>query len=576
MGLSLRTKWTAALLFTGAVPLGLFAYRTTTIQRAGLVDAERQLEVSVIDRAAALLDRSADDAAEAAHRVGRVITEGAITDEDARVALARETVERADLVSQVAIYTAEGVLIIAIARQGAASPAPDKLDASVLADAKPRWLAPEIAAEGVVLRYVEPVEREGERLAWIVARVDMTALGARLEGISRDRFEGRPDGVVLLDGSARVIAGGGAAFPIGQSLAGRDLFARQALGPDTFAHDFALSTEFVAPNGEAMSGSVRALPLHNWAIVVRRSQAVAYAQLAQSRKELAYSAAGFTLLALLLGAVLAARTTRPIAKLVELTRAYGERRFDARSDVKTGDELQALGGSLESMAGNLEASEREIERRTTAVTNLSRYLPGEVATAIAEGKAKLSLGGERRAISVLFADVVSFTTFAEGAPPERVVAFLNELFSVLTEVVFRHGGTVDKFVGDCIMAFFGAPTAAKDHAARALAAAEDMHRFVEANAPAWKEAYGVDVKLGIGVNSGEALVGNLGSEARMDYTAIGDVVNVAARLEGLAQPGQTLLTEEVATLAGDEFKVHALGEHPLRGKRQAVKVFELR
>lgn len=575
MGLSLRTKWTAALLFTGAVPLGLFAYRTTTIQRQGLIDAERQLEVSVIDHAAAILDRSADDAEETAHRVGRVITEAAITNEEARLALAREVVARADIVSTVAIYTSDGGLVVAIARDGATPNAPDQLRGADLTDARPRWLATE-HGPSVTMRYIEPIVRDGERRAWVLATVSMETIAARLEGLSRDRFEGRQDGVILLDESARVIAGGGAAFAIGQSLAGRDLFAGQTLGPDAFTRDLAMSTEFIAPNGEAMSGSVRALPSHRWAIVVRRPQAVAYAQLTRSRRELGYSAAGFALLALALGTVLAARTTRPIAKLVDLTRAYATRRFGVRSDVKTGDELEMLGGSLESMADSLQASELEIERRATVVTNLSRYLPSEVATSIAEGRAKLALGGERRAISVLFADVVSFTSFAEGAPPERVVAFLNELFSVLTEVVFRHGGTVDKFVGDCIMAFFGAPTPSEDHAARALAAAEDMHRFVESNAPAWKASYGVDIRLAIGVNSGDALVGNLGSEARMDYTAIGDVVNVAARLEGLAQPGQTLLTSEVAALAGDAFKLHGLGEHPLRGKRQAVKVFELR
>ena len=153
--------------------------------------------------------------------------------------------------------------------------------------------------------------------------------------------------------------------------------------------------------------------------------------------------------------------------------------------------------------------------------------------------------------------------------------FLNELFTVLTEVVFRHGGTVDKFIGDCVMAIFGAPSTQADHAARALACAEDMHRFVEASAPAWKARFGVECRLGVGINAGEALVGNLGSETRMEYTAIGDVVNVAARLEGLARPGQTLCTAEVAAAVDDTFTLAPLGEHPLRGKRQAVQILEL-
>jgi len=276
------------------------------------------------------------------------------------------------------------------------------------------------------------------------------------------------------------------------------------------------------------------------------------------------------------GALAATRTTRPIAALMRLTQAYAGRRFGERAEINSGDELQALGEAMSSMAQGLEASEAALERKARAQAALSRFLPEAVARAVAEGQHQLSLGGERRDVSVLFADVVSFTGFAEHAQPERVVAFLNELFTVLTEVVFRHGGTVDKFIGDSVMAIFGAPDSQEDHASRALMAAEDMHRFVAASAPAWRDAYGIDVQLAVGVNSGEAVVGNLGSETRMEYTAIGDVVNVAARLETLARPGQTLLTEEVARQCGGQgFSFSSLGQHPLRGKSKAIEVLLL-
>jgi class 3 adenylate cyclase len=176
---------------------------------------------------------------------------------------------------------------------------------------------------------------------------------------------------------------------------------------------------------------------------------------------------------------------------------------------------------------------------------------------------------------VLFADVVAFTRFAESSSPEKVVAFLNELFTVLAEVIFRNEGIVDKFIGDCVMAIFGAPNEVEDHCGRALATAEAIHRFVEANAPAWKTMYGIEVQMAIGVSTGEVLVGNLGSETRMEYTAIGDAVNIAARLEGLAQPGQTLVTAEVAAAAGDAWQFHSIGEHPLRGRKKPVQILEV-
>jgi len=147
---------------------------------------------------------------------------------------------------------------------------------------------------------------------------------------------------------------------------------------------------------------------------------------------------------------------------------------------------------------------------------------------------------------------------------------------VLTELVFRHGGTVDKFVGDCVMAIWGAPTPQDDHARRAVEAAEDMLRWLETANPGWLERYGVTVQLAIGINSGEAVVGNVGSEKRMEYTAIGDVVNVAARLEAMARPQQILITAATRTAAGEDFDYADAGERLLAGRAEAVHLFEVR
>jgi class 3 adenylate cyclase len=283
----------------------------------------------------------------------------------------------------------------------------------------------------------------------------------------------------------------------------------------------------------------------------------------------------FAVLATGLGLFVGARSTRPVTRLAALVARYRQRDFAARADVRTGDELESLGDALTSMATELSAGEKELARRAVVEANLARYVPRDLARSIVDGATTVALGGERREVTVLFADVVGFTPFAESTSPERAVAFLNQLFSVLTEVVFRHEGTVDKFIGDCIMAIFGAPTAQVDHAASALAAAEDMQRFVEANAPAWEAEFGFQVRLGIGVATGEALLGNLGSETRMEYTAIGDAVNVAARLESAAKGGQILITARTAAAAGTRFSYSSLGPHILRGKTQPVETLEL-
>jgi adenylate cyclase len=157
-----------------------------------------------------------------------------------------------------------------------------------------------------------------------------------------------------------------------------------------------------------------------------------------------------------------------------------------------------------------------------------------------------------------------------------MVTILNQLFTILTEIVFRHGGTVDKFIGDCVMAFWGAPDDQADHAARAVAAAEDMQSWIEAGNEDWQRSYGVTIRLAIGVHTGEAVVGNFGSETRMEYTAIGDTVNVAARLEAIARPQQILVSEATRQAAGDDFEYVALGSRQVAGKSEAVELYEVR
>jgi class 3 adenylate cyclase len=271
--------------------------------------------------------------------------------------------------------------------------------------------------------------------------------------------------------------------------------------------------------------------------------------------------------------------TRPILHLVAQARLIGARRWReiALGDALRGrrDEIGELTTSLGRMAQDLEQGEADIAREAKLRGDLGRFMDKAVVDAIVRGEHPLALGGKRATVSVLFADVVGFTPLAESRDAERMVALLNELFSMLTEIVFRHGGTVDKFIGDCVMAVWGAPIAQEDHARRALAAAEDMMRFLETANEEWRERYDIEIRLGVGVNSGEAIVGNIGSDKRMEYTVIGDVVNVASRLEAIAAPNQVLVSEATRDLAGDAFPLRALGERNLTGRKTTTAVYTL-
>jgi adenylate cyclase len=194
----------------------------------------------------------------------------------------------------------------------------------------------------------------------------------------------------------------------------------------------------------------------------------------------------------------------------------------------------------------------DIEARNRLLRQvLDRYVAEDVADLILENpEQKLQLGGETRMVTVLFADIRGFTNYTERHPAPQVIETLNKIFKPLSNVVFAYRGTFDKYTGDGLMAFYGAPISEADDASRALDTAVAMHRLFHT----LREEAGVDMEgldLGIGLHSGEAIVGNIGSEFVMDYTVVGDVVNVANRLQEVAGEGQILMSEATYLQVGD-------------------------
>jgi adenylate cyclase len=189
----------------------------------------------------------------------------------------------------------------------------------------------------------------------------------------------------------------------------------------------------------------------------------------------------------------------------------------------------------------------------------------------------VELGGEERIVTVLFSDIRGFTTLSEQLAPEMLGEFLNEYLTAMTDIVFRHDGLLDKYVGDAVMAFWGAPVAVADHAARCCAAALEMEATVQRLNVGWQERGLPAIAIGVGVNTGPAIVGNFGSERRFSYTAVGDTVNLASRLEGLNKTYGThlLISNETREAVGEAFAVRAVGEVTVRGRKGSTGVFEL-
>jgi adenylate cyclase len=206
---------------------------------------------------------------------------------------------------------------------------------------------------------------------------------------------------------------------------------------------------------------------------------------------------------------------------------------------------------------------------------LSRFFSPAVLKEIVHAKSDLSLGSSRRLLTVLFSDIRGFTAMSERLPPEQVAELLGEYLTELTEVVFKHGGTVDKYVGDCIMALYNVPFEHPDHAVQAVRTALEFQERTRALSERWEAKVGVRVANGVGINTGEAVVGTLGSRQRLEYTAIGDTVNLAARLESITKDFHSpiIVSESTHALLHGEFPSRALGEVTVKGKEVPVKIY---
>ena len=244
----------------------------------------------------------------------------------------------------------------------------------------------------------------------------------------------------------------------------------------------------------------------------------------------------------------------------------------------TRDDLQlvtAVAAQTALAVQSARAHER-LAREEVARATYGRFMPDYVVRQILHDPASIKLGGVSQTVTVLFADIRGFTRLSEHAPPERVVQLLNRYFTAMSEIVLKHGGTVDKFIGDGLMALFGAPHVTPDDAAGAISAAVEMQDAMQGiSAELAADGLG-EVGIGIGLHTGEATVGYIGSERRSEYTAIGDTVNVSSRLESHAKAGEILLSEETRNAAG-ELSYLFVPREPIRVKNRdkPVRIFEV-
>jgi len=280
------------------------------------------------------------------------------------------------------------------------------------------------------------------------------------------------------------------------------------------------------------------------------------------------------LLAIGAGLFIANHIVQAIQKIASVLPGVALKKYERVEGVRTGDELQALAETYNHMIAALREGERQREQ-------LGKYLSRAARDAVDRGS--VDLGGTTMPATVLFSDIRGFTSLSEKMEPERVLVLLNRYFTEMVGAVVRHRGIVDKFMGDCIMAVWGPPTAQEDDALNAVRAALQMReRLVALNAQFVQEGL-PELRTGIGIHTGPVVAGNMGAastaelEGKMEYTVIGDTVNLASRLESLTKEMHVdvLLSEDTYRLVAAQVEVEALAPIKVRGREQAVAIYRL-
>lgn len=236
--------------------------------------------------------------------------------------------------------------------------------------------------------------------------------------------------------------------------------------------------------------------------------------------------------------------------------------------------LVAFSGIAAVAIENSQFAER-IRREALVRSNFERYFAPQLAARIADSAEATKLGGDKRQVVVLFSDIRGFTALSETMNPDAMASLLTEYFTEMVDCVFRHDGTLDKFIGDAVMAQWGAPLGNPDDADRAMNAAIEMIEELEKLNARWRSEGRPTLQIGIGINQGEAFAGNIGSERRLEFTVIGDTVNTASRLCSAAGPGEILISEEMRRALSTPPRLAECPPMELKGKSQPVPVYRV-
>jgi class 3 adenylate cyclase/HAMP domain-containing protein len=287
--------------------------------------------------------------------------------------------------------------------------------------------------------------------------------------------------------------------------------------------------------------------------------------------------------ALFVGIIVSRAVTVPIRELCRVSQEVGKGHLDVRANIRSRDDFRELGEAFNTMTADVQRMMIEIqtlaedlELRNQFIRSIfGRYLSDDIVDQLLEKPEALSLGGEKREVTVLISDLRGFSSICETMPPDQVVILLNNYLGVMTEVISRYGGTINEFLGDAILIIFGAPVKHSDSARRAVACAIDMQLAMD-RVNRWNLSHDLpEVAMGVGINTGDVVVGNIGSEKRAKYAVVGTPVNLASRIESYSIGGQVLISQATYDATDDPLRIDRTFEVTPKGSSEPIRVYSV-
>ena len=326
---------------------------------------------------------------------------------------------------------------------------------------------------------------------------------------------------------------------------------------------------YVAPSGEKILNLTRDVDFQGKRVgVIHVGVSLDFIEkmIDKEKQSILFMTLGLLSTGLAIAIFLGVRFSKPILQLVEATEAIGKGDYRYRVDLNRRDELGNLATAFNQMG-------EELQRHMLTRQSFGKYVGEDVVEMIIADPEKMWLKGHKNEATILFADIRGFTAFAENREPETVVEMLNTYFEMATRTILDYGGYVDKFIGDCVLGVFGVPIFRKDHVERAVRAALDLRQQLQRHS---NHANPLLSSVGIGIHTGPVVSGNIGSQAKMEYTVIGDTVNLASRLSSLAAPGEILVTDAVYEGLDRLVEADPAGTRSIRGKAAPVETYRLK